>query len=216
MRQVRGEHVNIASTNVLSIQRSLCTLSLFIVRQEHQSVASHLTVGFVKNNVAFCNSEVTKEVTDFFNRCVERKTSNLDQAGTVCLSDIVGETHKLGGSLTLSLRITLLVSLSLRLILLLIIISRFSHVVTLGSVTTTASLVATATSWEVRLHIKVRGKFIVITIFLIPSTIVVVVGVSYVFATATSTTTATTLATTTTSTSVATFLCSTVLSSFLE
>lgn len=63
------EHINVARANVLSVENNLGALCLLLVGEEDKCVTSHLSVRLVKDNVAFCDSEVSEEFTNFLHAC---------------------------------------------------------------------------------------------------------------------------------------------------
>lgn len=67
----RCENINISRSNIFLIQCCLSAFSFLLRTQINQSIACHLTVRFIKDNVFLCNSEISEEISDLLDSSVE-------------------------------------------------------------------------------------------------------------------------------------------------
>ena len=85
----REENIDISVTYILSVQWVFSTESLRFRIKENKCVPSWLAMCFVNNNVAFCYSEVSKEVSNLTFISAVGQTPNLDTKMFVIFSDVV-------------------------------------------------------------------------------------------------------------------------------
>ncbi len=90
----RRKNINIASANILLVQSALSAFGLFLASQVHQSIARHLSMRLVKNNVLFSDPKISEELSDLLDSHVERQTSDLYMLILVFFCKVVWKSNK--------------------------------------------------------------------------------------------------------------------------